>query len=468
MKIGNLKFSIMDIFILFLFTLFYGIPFARGETNTQNGFFYSTNATHTLSERIADIKQPTKWLQWGFDFRFRHEYHNNAYTLDSQSRDHEYNYQRYRSRLRLSVLPVDQVSLNVRLAWEGREYFKPDSKSGFDWDEALFDCFNIKVGDLTNRNFLFTIGRQEIQFGERWLIYDPTTTDGSRTEFMDAARLTLKLPDEKTHLNLIYFDMEADSERWLPVINSRNKPLSEQNERGAIIYFEKIPYKTHNFDAYFIYKHDHKVLSKGNDGDRYIFGGRADGMLDNHWHYTLELAPQFGTKNGHDFLAFGLNSRVEYLFKDKLKNKLRLGFEYLSGDDPDTDTIEAWDPLWGRRALWSELLVFTFCTEDRGRSGEWTNLKRLELGWGFSPTKKTEFYTCYMPLFANENTYRNTPGYSRDGDFRGHFIASVFKFNITKDLSGHLWAEFFFPGDYYAPERRDLATFFRTQLMYQF
>lgn len=437
----------------------HGETFINSSTNSRN------ETVLTDHERIT---QPSKWFQWGFDFRFRHEYHNNAYTLDGQSPEHEYNYQRYRGRLRFSLIPVDALSFNFRLSWEGREYFKPDSKKGFDRDEALFDCFNLKFGNLTNENFQLTLGRQEIFLGERWLVYDATTTDGSRTEFFDAARLGLKLPDNRGVLNLIYFDMTADSERWLPVINSRNKPLSEQDERGAIVYLEKIPYKNHNFDAYFIYKHDRKVLNKGNSGDRFVFGSRADGMFNKHWHYTLEFAPQFGTKNGHDLSAFGLNSRIEYLFNDKLKNKLRLGFEYLSGDDPDTDEIEAWDPLWGRRALWSELLVFTFGTEDRGRSGEWTNLKRIEFGWGFSPSRKTEFYACYMPLFANENTYGNTVGYTKDGEFRGHFIASVFKFNITKYLSGHLWAEFFFPGDYYSPERRDLATFFRSQLMYQF
>jgi hypothetical protein len=473
MEIDFIKFRKIDIFILFLLILIG----ARGETNNHEGIFYSsdkvysqsTNTVCNVSNRLDEIKQPVKWMQWGFDFRFRHEYHNNAYTLDSQSRDHEYNYQRYRARLQFSILPVDLISLNFRLAWEGREYFKPDSKSGMDWDEGMFDLFNVGIGDLTNHNILLTIGRQEIQFGDQWLIFDPTTTDGSRSEFLDAARLTLKLPNEKTLLNLIYFDMAADSERWLPVINSSNKPLSEQDSRGAIIYLEKIPYKNHNFDAYFIYKHDHKVISKGNDGDRYVFGSRADGMLFNkHWHYTLEFAPQFGTKNGHDLLAFGLNSKIEYLFNDPLKNKLTLGFEYLSGDDPNTDTIEAWDPIWGRRARWSELLIFTFGAENNGRNGEWTNLKRIELGWGFSPTKKIEFSTRYMPLFADENTYRNTPGYSNDGDFRGHFLANVLKFKITKNLDGHLWAEFFFPGDYYSPERRDLATFFRTQLMYQF
>ena len=39
-----------------------------------------------------------------------------------------------------------------------------------------------------------------------------------------------------------------------------------------------------------------------------------------------------------DVGAFGFNGRLTYHFNDELANRLHLDFEFLSGDDPDTET----------------------------------------------------------------------------------------------------------------------------------
>jgi len=453
--------------ILIILFLLFGI--AEFSFTTCLAAEKDTNVlTYAETNIIKNIKNPTKWFKWGFDFRFRHEYHDNAYTLSETKPNHEYSYQRYRARLGMSFIASEDLSLNTRLAWEGREYFKPDSKSGMDWDEGIFDNFNLTVGDEKNRPLTLVLGRQDIAFGNHWLIFDATTTDGSRTEFFDAARLIWNVPNIKTKFNFVYFNMASDSERWLPPINNRNKPLTEQDEQGAFLYLENKSLKSAQIDGYFIYKHDHKVLQNGNFGERFVWGSRQVWKLSKHWEAQSEFALQSGTKNGNNMFAYGLNSKIEYLFRDSLENKLRLGYEYLSGDDPDTKKVEGWDPLWGRRAIWSELLVFTFSAENNGRSGEWSNLQRLDTGWSFSPVKNTEFSVDYMPIFANENSYKNKSGYSDSGKFRGHFLSAVFKFKLSKNIDGHLWSEFFFPGDYYSSDRRDMATFFRTQLIYKF
>lgn len=453
---------------MFYIAVLLTIQTAMGETSNVSTAFDSNGKPPLTDTSVQNIKNPAKWFQWGFDFRFRHEYHNNAYTLSGVKPNHEYNYQRYRGRISASLIYSEDVSLNTRLAWEGREYFKPESKSGMDWDEALFDNFNIKLGNSNTRPLSLILGRQEIMFGDRWLIYDGTTTDGSRTEFFDAARLIWNLRDYKTTVNFIYYDLKADSERWLPVVNSRNKPLSEQDRRGAVVYLENRSVKNIQIDGYFIYNNERKALAAGNTGEEFIVGTRAQTRLGKHWKSHTELAIQSGTKNYNPLFAYGLNAMVEYLFNDAFQTKLHLGYEYLSGDDPNTKRIEAWEPLFGRRALWSELMVFTFGAENNGRTGEWSNLQRIDFGTTITPIKNIEFSASYMPLFANENTLKNNPGYSENGTFRGHFFSAIIRFKINKNLSGHFWSEFFLPGNYYSVDRRDLATFYRVQLLYQF
>ncbi|HON08480.1 MAG TPA: hypothetical protein PLW02_10325, partial [Verrucomicrobiota bacterium] len=235
MRISNIQIF----FVYFILSFFCSLSGADYEKSIST----NSNITNITASNVSDIKRPTKWFEWGFDFRFRHEYHNNASTLSSHKPSHEYNYQRYRARVNFSFIASEDLSLNTRLTWEGREYFKPDSKSGMNWDEIVFDNFNLKIGNQTNRPLTLILGRQDISFGDKWLIFDGSTVDGSRSEFFDAARLIWKLPDNKTTLNMIYFDIASDSERWLHPINSRNNPVCEEDTRGAILYLENKSFK---------------------------------------------------------------------------------------------------------------------------------------------------------------------------------------------------------------------------------
>jgi hypothetical protein len=56
--------------------------------------------------------------------------------------------------------------------------------------------------------------------------------------------------------------------------------------------------------------------------------------------------------------------------------------------------------------------------------------------------------------------------FSEKGNFRGHFLQTVLKHQFNKHVSGHLWAEFIWQGDYYA--QRDLMTFLRAEMLFTF
>ena len=301
--------------------------------------------------------------------------------------------------------------------------------------------------------------------GNRWLFYDGTTADGSRTDFFDAARLTINWQEKNTTFDVIYIDQSPNESRWIPAINSQNKPLSEEKVRSAVLYLSNKSFEKTQLDAYVLYKRDQQVLLRGNEGHLVAFGARGEKDWGQHWRTRLEFAPELGHKNGTGLQAFGLNSLVNYYVRDSLDNNFRLSYEYLSGDDPNTKTQEGYDPLWGRRALFSELLGYTFQAENRGRFAEWSNLQRIGTGWSFRPSKELEWLTDYHAVFANENTYRGRAGYSDNGHFRGHLVCGVLKYKLGPHLSGHFWSEFFFPGDYYQAPMGSMATFFRAQLI---
>jgi len=207
------------------------------------------------------------------------------------------------------------------------------------------------------------------------------------------------------------------------------------------------------------------VLSNGYNADLFTFGARASGDFREHWFYRAEAAMQLGRKDGEAVCAGGLNSLLEYRFKDEWQNALGVGYEYLSGDNPDSGTNEQFDPLWGRWPRFSELLIYTFAGETH--LAEATNMHRLSFGWNAKPHKKIELYSTYQLLFAAENTFRDRAGFSGNGKFRGQLITAVMKYKFNENISGHLIGETFVPGDYYDDSRNSTAFFLRYQFVFE-
>src|SRR5664279_183835 len=82
-------------------------------------------ALSSTEQTIKDIKNPTSWMNWGSDFRVRNEYFNDLLTLSPKNPLHEQDYFRFRGRVWTSIMPVDDLSLNVRLVDEVREWMNP-------------------------------------------------------------------------------------------------------------------------------------------------------------------------------------------------------------------------------------------------------------------------------------------------------------------------------------------------------
>jgi hypothetical protein len=171
-----------------------------------------------------------------------------------------------------------------------------------------------------------------------------------------------------------------------------------------------------------------------------------------------------------DISAYGANARLTYLFKDRFNNQASLVFECLSGDDPNTKgTDEMFDVLWGRWPRWSELYIYSYINETGKKIAQINNLMRIGGSWSVSPLKNLIFSTTYNALFAPEATPTRTVNaglFSQDGNFRGHYLQAVLKYQFSKHVSGHLWNECIFPGDFYT--HSDTMSFLRAELLFTF
>ena len=421
---------------------------------------------------VDRIKQPVSWFKWGADFRWRQEFLNNARTLDNTT-DNESDYQRYRARAWFSLLPGENFAFNNRWTWEGRYYWQPDSKEGFQQDYIIADQLNVQIknigGDAKN---IVTLGRQDIALHDGWLIMDGTPLDGSKTLFLDGVRGQFNFPDAKGSLDAAVFAQRAYADTWSPMVMAKNNAtLTEQDEFGAYVDYGCKPDKVSSYDAYFIYKNNDKKLANGDQGEIYALGARAEHGFTNNVTGRVEGAYEFGRNNNSytpsngDLQAWGANSRLTYAFKDQSDNKLHMVGEFLSGDKPGTQTNEQFDVLWGRWPRFSELYAITQSSETR--AGDYSNLYRLGPTWEVNPTQKLSFSTSYFALFADQRTYPNSVNFG-DGYFRGQLFQAIMRYKFNRFLTGHLWGEYFIPGNYYSDARQDNAVFLRAELAFAF
>lgn len=442
------------------------------NVSAQNASTSSAQTVSRLEKFLQDSKKPTSWLSLGGDLRLRNEYLNNTITLDEDAARSEQDYLRFRGRIWATVTPVNNFDFNVRLTAEPRNYLRPSFHkspiTGQDWTEGIIDILNFKWKQAFGLPLTMTIGRQDLMLGDPlnwWLVADGTPLDGSRTYFLDAARLTWDLKDYNTTIETIGIFQNAMNDAWLPPLNHLEKPLTDQDEKGAILYISNKSIKNTQIDAYFMYKNDdaRPGLTAGQDANIYTVGSKITGNITSNLSYSVEGAYQFGERKKpgskwQDINAFGVNNRLTYSFKDGWDTKVRLSHEFLSGDDPNTDDFEQFDLLWGRWPRWSELYIYSYIRETRVAQNN--NVHRFGPGFSITPIKDVTFSTDYNALYADQSATGTYP--FGTGDFRGHYLQSVLKVKFSRHVAGHLWGEFVWAGDYYA--KRDLFTFIRAEL----
>jgi len=81
-----------------------------------------------------------------------------------------------------------------------------------------------------------------------------------------------------------------------------------------------------------------------------------------------------------------------------------------------------------------------------------------------------DFSAAYYALFAPESVPTRGAGgntlFSGNDNFRGHFIQSVLKYKFNAHVSGHLWGECLFPGNYFV--NQDPMPFLRAEVAFTF
>ena len=468
-----------NLWMVFAFVAVFFTAFAAAQQTAQNveqSMPQPIASSKSGMEKFTDwFHNPTPWLSMEADLKWQWLNGWNIDRFNDDSGLSNWNFTLNRVRWGTKTKITDDIEFNLRWVWEFRTWDGPDTAGRpkeVDFDEIVWDRFNLTIRNLGGMPLTMVVGRQDIILGTGWLVLEGTNNDEARTIFFDALRFTYEMQKDKT-LDLILIDQKADSSAWLKPFADGHKLVNNTDQTGAIVYYTDKSRPNLQLEGYFIYKHDTPVAS-GSVGDEiYTIGGALSGPLfkSEHWKYRAEGAVQTGNKDGHSLRAFGTIDTLEYHFNDKYKNVLHGTFEYLSGDKPGTGTNEGFDNLWGHWPQYSMINTYAYWFENG--PGASTNLARFNLGHSFCPTDKIQISTDYHLLFANENPLGGTtnpsgPSWSNGGKFRGQLFTTQLKYNVTKNLVGYYLFEYFVPGNYYAEPDRDPAYLSQITIEYTF
>jgi hypothetical protein len=425
-------------------------------------------------------EKPVVSIKFGASERLRNEFYNNITDMN-KDKDDRTDYFRIRTSVwgQLSVAQV--ATFYAKLTNEFRKYTDDPKARGFTWDEIVFDNLYVKL-ETKKKNLGLTLGRQNLTYGEGFIIMDGAPWDGSRTIYHDAVKLSVTRG--KTTLDFLGID-NTKIEDHLPVIRGsklkngeikgqpKDQMMNDGEEKALGLYATTTAIAKTKLDAYFIRKTEKPDPWNNLGGSKEelnlnTLGARVNYAFTNRTSLTTEWAIQSGSQGSIDHGAFGGYGFLSYVLCPQKKATLSAGVIALSGDDPSTkDKNEGWNPLFSRWPKWSELYIYSHLNEaTRGsiRVAYWTNLFAPNVSYTMQVSKKISLIANAFLLRSFEKR-TDAKGVLGEGLNRGKEVQCWVKFVFNKYMTGHLLYDYLFPGDFY-PSPRTGGQFVRGELMF--
>jgi hypothetical protein len=395
---------------------------------------------------------------------------------------------RLRSQFWLEYRLSARTRAYMRLNNESRKYFEPDAfESRF--DEIIFENLYAEFTGLFGLPVGIRIGRQDLFYGDGFVICDGGALDGSRTTYVNGVLLTSRIP-------LWSFDTfmawDPKRDKYLPRINNRYTQLLETDEFLAGLFLRRlasgdVPLR-YTFEPYYIYKTE---SAPDCTATIHTFGARVTfpiygALVLGEFAYQGGRAPESNVdeestvqrprlEGPQSISAFGGWARIQAGINSPVPVRVTGGYIYLSGDDRTTrNKYEGWNPILGRWPLWSELYIYTLVMEKdahpmRQGIAYWQNMESPYAELEVRPYPTIALTGRYMWLYANEPVFADPKaGFSTK---RGDLMSLRGSWTWWRGLAGHVLYERFWPGSFYDalprtlyPEGAKQARFFRVEL----
>ncbi len=368
----------------------------------------------------------------GGEIRLRGEGFDNPLDL-RDSADDAYAYYRMRTRLNLEVDARPGLHFGFRLGHEYR-FGRGEKTAGVRDADAKLAIDNAWAKIDVAEGIAVKLGRQDLCYGEGFLLMDGTPADGSSSAFFDAmlGRWT------RSDLSLDLIVAKLDEEGFGGAARDEDLYGLYGRARAQEFYLlHRQKRKSTEAAAGFVHPSQRTTA----------LGGRWSILPEAGAHLAFEGAYQIGELDGRESQAFGGYARGGWTASAAVRPGIEVGGVFLSGDDPKTTRHEGWDGFYSEWPMFSELLVYTMgdqLTRIRPDDlGLWTNMASGWIEGRVSPHSKVKATLRATRLWAVEET---RPG---RGNSRGFLVAAAANLALASDLQGQILGEYFDPGSFY-------------------
>ena len=405
--------------------------------------------------RTEGFKRGSEKLNWGFSERIRWVRFDNIIDLNKKE-DDKNNFFRFRTSLWGDSELWRGCKLYLKFTNEFRKYHSPEVE--FTWDEIFIDNLYLEWKNLLGSLWSAKIGRQDLFYGDGLVIMDGGPLDGSRSIYFNSAKLSWG--DSILGLDFIGIQ-NTQKDKYLPVINNKNKKLVEQEEKCWGVIYRRGYSREQTFEAYYLWKREKTEFNSYT----HTYGAKTRGLMARDLTYTGEFAYQTGKLKDRERRAYGGEFNFTKVFRTKYSPLIKSGYIHLTGDKEGTDRFEGWNPLFSRWPKWSELYIYTLIEEDK--TAYWTNLKAYWFGLSLILTKNSILDFKYYNLSTDEKASPEKIGFISTGKKRGDLYQLKLNIIINQKISGHLLWERFKPGSYYFDGAEE-ADFIRFEFFYNY
>jgi hypothetical protein len=466
--------SVLIVIAAVFFILPWPIPAEEGPASApvENLDVAGSSLTNTQSAIDRPVAAGTEshgkpWFSFGYDQRFRNEIWTNIQDQNANTKD-DRKRNTFRQRLWVSIpLGTDSIQFYARFL---NQFTKTSTPSiPLNWDEVIFDNLYLNFKKVFVPGLSMKVGRQDISFGEGFIMMDGSGCDGPRTGYFNAVDITYSRKGSKVDLIGI---LNPRQDRFLPILHDQHKYLNEWDEQAIVLYYRERNFEKTDLDFYYFLKkeiHDYRTPDNYQfQPDRHVntVGTRIVHRFEKGFTATGELTLQRGWQHPDTRIkAWSAYGYLKKQFDIKRKPYILGGYWALSGDDPSSSkTYEGWDPLFARWPKhggmypWSQVL-------EKG-IGYWTNIKMVQLEAGFTPWKPL---TLKSVLYLNNAFHPYTPGKPSifsTGTHRGVIPEFLAFYKFSNSITGEFRYEILAPGNFYTGHAT--GQFFRFEFNYSF
>jgi len=342
-------------------------------------------------------------------------------------------------------------------------------------DKIFLDNAYIDVNNIWCQNLNLRMGRQNVQYGTGFVIFDGKSQYSSTSLYFDGVKATMKFTD-RAALDAFYLNAQEAETASTGFIY--NNPTNDDATVSGLYFTGKCPVmgtEKGQQELYAINRYDGFI-----NKNIWMTGLRLSDKFAVGLDYSAEVAYQFGEFNDTtnvDQDAWGTKLEGGYTFTEaEFTPRLFAGYVFLGGDDPDTKDCERWDVMYGGWPQFGDMLAWKYLNvpantsiaeyDSTWKSGSdltgeavYSNLSMPSIGISAKFPLNISAQLSYSMWMADETN----PGVDDDlGDY--YQLSGKYSYSPNLDFGAYL--AMIEPGDAFANDDTAYETFIETVLKF--